>query len=154
GSIFLDEIGDMSTALQTRLLRVLAEGEFYRVGGQLPIRSSVRIIAATHRNLPDRVMQGAFREDLFHRLNVIQIQLPPLRSRAEDIPMLLQHYFGVAAQELGIEVKTLARNALDRLLAYRWPGNVRELVNLCMRLSVLAPGSEIRIEDLPPEFIT
>jgi two-component system nitrogen regulation response regulator GlnG len=154
GTIFLDEIGDMSSTMQTRLLRVLAEGEFYRVGGQMPIQAGARIIAATHRNLTERVKQGAFREDLYHRINVIQIQLPPLRARAEDIPTLLQHYFGIAARELGIEPKTLARNALDRLLAYRWPGNVRELVNLCMRLSVLAPGTEIRLEDLPPEYVT
>jgi two-component system nitrogen regulation response regulator GlnG len=154
GTIFLDEIGDMSPALQTRLLRVLAEGEFYRVGGQVSIQSSARIFAATHRHLPDCVKQGTFREDLYHRLNVIQIQVPPLRARVEDIPHLLQHYFGVAALELGIEPKTLSKNALERLLAYRWPGNVRELVNICMRLSVLAPGSEIRLEDLPPEFVT
>jgi two-component system nitrogen regulation response regulator GlnG len=144
----------MSPTMQTRLLRVLAEGEFYRVGGQQPIRAGARIIAATHRNLTERVKQGAFREDLYHRLNVIQIQLPPLRARSEDIPTLLRHYFNVAAAELGIEPKTLAPNALERLMAYRWAGNVRELVNLCMRLSVLAPGTEIRLEDLPPEYVT
>jgi two-component system nitrogen regulation response regulator GlnG len=154
GTIFLDEIGDMSMAMQTRLLRVIAEGEFYRVGGQAPIVADTRIIAATHRNLAERVKQGSFREDLYHRLNVIQIQIPPLRARPEDIPGLLRHYFGVAAQELGIEAKTLARDATERLLMYRWPGNVRELVNLCMRLSVLAPGNEIRLEDLPPELVT
>jgi two-component system nitrogen regulation response regulator GlnG len=154
GTIFLDEIGDMSTTMQTRLLRVLAEGEFYRVGGQLPIQAGARIIAATHRHLPERVKQGSFREDLYHRLNVIQIQLPPLRARLEDIPTLLQHYFNVAAHELGIESKTLTKSCLERLVAYRWPGNVRELVNLCMRLSVLAPGTEIRLEDLPPEYVT
>lgn len=154
GTIFLDEIGDMSPAMQTRLLRVLAEGEFYRVGGHSPVRATARIVAATHRSLPERVKQGTFREDLFHRLNVIQIHLPPLRGRSEDIPTLLQHYFEISARELGIEPKTLAKNALERLLAYRWPGNVRELVNLCMRLSVLAPATEIRLEDLPPEFVT
>jgi two-component system nitrogen regulation response regulator GlnG len=154
GTVFLDEIGDMSTTMQTRLLRVLAEGEFYRVGGHAPIRARARIIAATHRHLPERVKQGAFREDLFHRLNVIQIQLPPLRARSEDTPVLLEHYLRVAAIELGIEPKTLAKQALERLLAYRWPGNVRELVNLCMRLTVLAPGNEIRLEDLPPELVT
>jgi len=154
GTIFLDEIGDMSTAMQTRLLRVLAEGEFYRVGGQTAIHSDVRIIAATHRNLQDCVKQSLFREDLYHRLNVIRIQLPPLRDRSEDIPGLLHHYLKVAAQELAIEAKTLAKDAAERMLAYRWPGNVRELVNLCMRLSVLAPGNEIQVEDLPSELVT
>jgi two-component system nitrogen regulation response regulator GlnG len=154
GTIFLDEIGDMSTAMQTRLLRVLAEGEFYRVGGQTSIHADVRIIAATHRNLQECVKQGSFREDLYHRLNVIHIHLPPLRERTEDIPGLLQHYFSVAAQQLGIEPKTLAADAAERLLVYTWPGNVRELVNLCMRLSVLAPGNEIRLEDLPAQMVT
>lgn len=151
GTLFLDEIGDMSTPLQTRLLRVLAEGEFYRVGGQTPIRVDVRVIAATHQNLQDRVQRGLFREDLYHRLNVIRIELPPLRSRAEDIPDLLDHYLAVAAVELGVEVKALAADAKEKLSAYTWPGNVRELVNLCRRLSVLAPGSEVRVEDLPTE---
>jgi two-component system, NtrC family, nitrogen regulation response regulator GlnG len=136
------------------LLRILAEGEFCRVGGQLPVRSTARIVAATHRNLREEVGRGTFREDLLHRLVMIQIHVPPLRARADDIPILLQHYFGVAALELGIEPKTLKRNVLERLLAYQWPGNVRELVNLCMRLSVLAPGNEIRLEDLPSEFVT
>ncbi|HEY3732185.1 MAG TPA: nitrogen regulation protein NR(I) [Steroidobacteraceae bacterium] len=153
GSLFLDEIGDMSTSLQTRLLRVLAEGEFYRVGGQTPIRVDVRVIAATHQNLEQRVRQGLFREDLFHRLNVIRIELPPLRARREDVPDLLAHYMRVAAQELGVEPKTLTDDAIARLSAYAWPGNVRELVNLCRRLTVLAPGNEIRIQDLPAEII-
>src|SRR6201996_7153861 len=153
GTLFLDEIGDMSTPLQTRLLRVLAEGEFYRVGGQTPIRVDVRVIAATHQNLQDRVQRGMFREDLYHRLNVIRIELPPLRARSEDIPELLDHYMNVAAHELGVEVKMLAPEAEAKLSAYGWPGNVRELVNLCRRLSVLAPGSEIRVEDLPPEIL-
>jgi two-component system nitrogen regulation response regulator GlnG len=153
GSLFLDEIGDMSTSLQTRLLRVLAEGEFYRVGGQTPIRVDVRVIAATHQNLEDRVRLGLFREDLFHRLNVIRIELPPLRARREDVPDLLEHYMRIAAQELGVEPKTLNQDANDKLCAYAWPGNVRELVNLCRRLTVLAPGNEIRGEDLPPEII-
>jgi len=153
GSLFLDEIGDMSTPLQTRLLRVLAEGEFYRVGGQTPIRVDVRVIAATHQNLQERVSRGLFREDLYHRLNVIRLELPPLRARAEDIPDLLTHYLGVAAHDLGVERKALAREAEAKLAAYGWPGNVRELVNLCRRLSVLAPGSEIRAEDLPPEIL-
>jgi two-component system nitrogen regulation response regulator GlnG len=154
GTIFLDEIGDMSTTMQTRLLRVLAEGEFYRVGGQISTLADARIIAATHRDLQECVKQGSFREDLYHRLNVIHIQLPPLRQRLEDVPGLLRHYFNVAAQQLGVEPKTLAKDAADRLLIYQWPGNVRELVNLCMRLSVLAPGNEIRLEDLPAEMAT
>src|SRR6202050_5709999 len=152
GSLFLDEIGDMSTSLQTRLLRVLAEGEFYRVGGQTPIRVDVRVIAATHQNLQDRVQRGVFREDLYHRLNVIRIELPPLRARSEDIPELLDHYLNVAALELGVEPKALTADAKEKLAAHTWPGNVRELVNLCRRLTVLAPGSEIRLEDLPAEL--
>ncbi len=152
GTLFLDEIGDMSTPLQTRLLRVLAEGEFYRVGGQTPIRVDVRVIAATHQNLQERVAQGAFREDLYHRLNVIRLALPALRERAEDIPLLLRHYLRVAARDLGVEGKTLAPLAEQRLLAYPWPGNVRELVNVCRRLSVLAPGREIGVEDLPADI--
>ncbi|HEX7418130.1 MAG TPA: nitrogen regulation protein NR(I) [Steroidobacteraceae bacterium] len=152
GTLFLDEIGDMSTPLQTRLLRVLAEGEFYRVGGQTPIRVDVRVIAATHQNLEERVARGLFREDLFHRLNVIRIELPPLRARREDIPDLLQHYLRLAARELGVEPKTLALDAAERLAQFDWPGNVRELVNLCRRLTVLAPGTEVRLADLPPEL--
>jgi two-component system nitrogen regulation response regulator GlnG len=152
GSLFLDEIGDMSTSLQTRLLRVLAEGEFYRVGGQTPIRVDVRVIAATHQNLEERVRGSQFREDLFHRLNVIRIELPPLRARHEDVPDLLEHYMRLAAQELGVEPKALTADAREKLSAYAWPGNVRELVNLCRRFTVLAPGNEIRAEDLPPEI--
>lgn len=153
GTLFLDEIGDMPTALQTRLLRVLAEGEFYRVGGQSPVRVDVRVIAATHQDLQDRVARGIFREDLFHRLNVIRIELPPLRARREDVSDLLTHYLRVAAQELGVEAKSLATDAIAVLEAYSWPGNVRELVNLCRRLTVLAPGSEIHAEDLPAEVV-
>ncbi|MGH8227130.1 MAG: nitrogen regulation protein NR(I), partial [Steroidobacteraceae bacterium] len=152
GTLFLDEIGDMSTPLQTRLLRVLAEGEFYRVGGQTPMRVDVRVIAATHQDLEGRVAKGLFREDLYHRLNVIRIELPPLRARAEDIPELLAHYLDAAARELGVEPKALEPQALARLMSHDWPGNVRELVNLCRRLTVLAPGSEIGIEDLPAEL--
>jgi two-component system, NtrC family, nitrogen regulation response regulator GlnG len=152
GTLFLDEIGDMSLPLQTRLLRVLAEGEFYRVGGQTPIHVDVRVIAASNQNLQDRVSRGLFREDLYHRLNVIRIELPPLRARAEDIPALLTHYMVIAAHELGVEPKVLAADALARLTAHEWPGNVRELVNLCRRLSVLAPGSEVHLADLPPEI--
>src|ERR1700758_1002811 len=152
GTLFLDEIGDMSMPLQTRLLRVLAEGEFYRVGGQTPIHVDVRVIAASNQNLQERVARGLFREDLSHRLNVIRIELPPLRARAEDIPALLTHYMLVAAHELGVEAKVLAPDAQARLAAHEWPGNVRELVNLCRRLSVLAPGSEVHLADLPPEM--
>jgi two-component system nitrogen regulation response regulator GlnG len=133
------------------LLRVLAEGEFYRVGGQTPIRVDVRVIAATHQNLEDRVARGLFREDLFHRLNVIRMELPPLRARREDVGDLLEHYLRVAATELGVEAKSLATDARLALQAYGWPGNVRELVNLCRRLTVLAPGAEIHVEDLPTE---
>ncbi len=149
GSLFLDEIGDMSLGLQTRLLRVLAEGEFYRVGGQTPIRVDVRVIAATHQDLEARTRSGKFREDLFHRLDVIRIELPPLRARREDIPDLLQHYLKLAAQELSLSPKSLSAEAGALLAAYSWPGNVRELVNLCRRATALAPGNEIRIADLP-----
>jgi len=152
GTLFLDEIGDMSPQLQTRLLRVLAEGEFYRVGGQVPVRVDVRVIAATHQVLEERVKQHLFREDLLHRLNVIRIEVPPLRSRREDIPELLQHYLDVAALELGVEVKTLSSAALAALSQFDWPGNVRQLVNTCRRLTVTAPGREIAAEDLPTDL--
>jgi two-component system nitrogen regulation response regulator GlnG len=131
----------MSLPLQTRLLRVLAEGEFYRVGGQQPIRVDVRVIAATHQNLEERTRTGQFREDLFHRLNVIRIELPPLRARREDIPDLLRHYLQVAAQELGVEPKTLEARGDRSAGAYDWPGNVRELVNFCRRATVLRPAA-------------
>jgi two-component system nitrogen regulation response regulator GlnG len=153
GSLFLDEIGDMSPPLQTRLLRVLAEGEFYRVGGQSPIRVDVRVIAATHQNLEERSKSGQFRVDLYHRLNVIRIELPPLRERRADIPELLRHYLQVAAQELGVEAKTLTEEAGERLGSYSWPGNVRELVNFCRRATALAPGKEIRFADLPAAIV-
>jgi two-component system nitrogen regulation response regulator GlnG len=152
GTLFLDEIGDMSATLQTRLLRVLAEGEFYRVGGQTPIKVDVRVIAATHQDLEARVVSGAFREDLLHRLNVIRIEIPPLRARREDIPDLLHHYLGVAARELGVEPKTLAAAAEQLLVASDWPGNVRQLVNACRRLTVLAPGREIKVADVPADL--
>jgi two-component system nitrogen regulation response regulator GlnG len=152
GTLFLDEIGDMSKELQTRLLRVLAEGEFYRVGGNTPIRVDVRVIAATHQDLEGRVAQGLFREDLLHRLNVIRILLPPLRSRREDIPELLRHYLTTAARELGVETKTVAADAEARLVAADWTGNVRQLVNVCRRLTVAAPGREIRAEDIPVDI--
>ena len=151
-TLFLDEIGDMPTPLQTRLLRVLAEGEFYRVGGQAPVRVDVRVIAATHQDLDARVRNGQFREDLYHRLNVIRIELPPLRARREDVPDLLAHYLRAAAQELGVDPKALTAGATARLAAWQWPGNVRELVNLCRRLTVLAPGAEIHADDLPAEI--
>jgi two-component system, NtrC family, nitrogen regulation response regulator GlnG len=152
GSLFLDEIGDMSPALQTRLLRVLAEGEFYRVGGQTPVKVDVRVIAATHQDLETRVSSGHFREDLLHRLNVIRIEIPPLRERREDIPELLRHYLSVAGHELGVEAKLLTAPAETALVTFDWPGNVRQLVNACRRLTVTAPGREIRAEDIPPDL--
>ena len=152
GTLFLDEIGDMSAALQTRLLRVLAEGEFYRVGGNTPISVDVRVIAATHQDLAARVARGLFREDLLHRLNVIRIEVPPLRSRREDIPGLLAHYLAAAAAELGVEPKTLRPEAEARLTAFDWPGNVRQLVNAARRLTVTAPGREIGLADIPGDL--
>ena len=152
GTLFLDEIGDMSPDLQTRLLRVLAEGEFYRVGGQLPIHVDVRVIAATNQDLRDAVRYGRFREDLFHRLNVIHIETPPLRDRREDIPLLISHYLNEAAKELGVDKKQLTSNAADLLQRFDWPGNVRQLVNACRRLTVTAPGNEIRAEDIPDDL--
>lgn len=152
GTLFLDEIGDMSAALQTRLLRVLAEGEFYRVGGQTPIRVDVRVIAATNQDLEAAVESGRFREDLLHRLNVIRIITPPLRERPEDVPLLLDYYLREAARELSVETKRIAPDAVSRLCAFNWPGNVRQLVNACRRLMVTATGTEIRLEDIPAEF--
>jgi two-component system nitrogen regulation response regulator GlnG len=152
GTLFLDEIGDMSPQLQTRLLRVLAEGEFYRVGGQTPVRVDVRVIAATHQDLEARVKQGLFREDLLHRLNVIRIEVPPLRSRREDIPELINHYLNEAATELGVEPKVLTAEAEAALANFDWPGNVRQIVNTCRRLTVSAPGREIKAEDIPTDL--
>jgi two-component system nitrogen regulation response regulator GlnG len=152
GTLFLDEIGDMSPALQTRLLRVLAEGEFYRVGGQLPVRVDVRVIAATHQDLEARVAGGQFREDLLHRLNVIRIDVPPLRQRREDVPELLRHYLDVAALELGVAPKSLTEEAQAALIAFHWPGNVRQLVNACRRLTVVAAGREITRADIPTDL--
>jgi two-component system, NtrC family, nitrogen regulation response regulator GlnG len=152
GTLFLDEIGDMSPQLQTRLLRVLAEGEFYRVGGQIPVRVDVRVIAATHQDLEERVRQGLFREDLLHRLNVIRIEVPPLRSRREDIPELLMHYLSAAATELSAEPKALTPEAASALSNFDWPGNVRQLVNACRRLTATAPGREIKVEDIPADL--
>jgi len=152
GTLFLDEIGDMSAALQTRLLRVLAEGEFFRVGGQVPIEVDVRVIAATHQDLARAVDEGRFREDLYHRLNVMRVEVPPLRRRREDIVDLARFYLDLAAAELGVAAKALSDGAATHFLTYNWPGNVRELVNLCRRLTVTAAGREIVVQDLPPEF--
>ncbi len=152
GTLFLDEIGDMPAELQTRLLRVLSDGEFYRVGGVAPIRVDVRIIAATHQNLEDLVRQGRFREDLFHRLNVIRIHLPALRDRREDIPLLMRHFLAQAAQELGCEAKLLTPSAVEQLKRLDWPGNVRQLENTARWVTVMASGKDIHAEDLPPEL--
>ncbi len=152
GTLFLDEIGDMPPELQTRLLRVLADGEFYRVGGHLPIRVDVRIIAATHQDLEARVRDGSFREDLYHRLNVIRVHVPALRDRREDIASLLLHFLSAAAEELGAGTKNLAADVERYLTAMAWPGNVRQLENLCRWLTVMASGNEIQLADLPPEL--
>jgi len=152
GTLFLDEIGDMSPALQTRLLRVLAESEFYRVGGQTPIKVDVRVIAATNQDLARAVKESRFREDLFHRLNVIRIITPPLRQRREDIPLLLGHYLAEAADEIGTPAKAIDSEALDALQNYGWPGNVRQLVNASRRLTVTAPGGIITAQDIPDDL--
>ena len=152
GTLFLDEIGDMSVDLQRRLLRVLAEGEFFRVGGQNPIHVDVRIIAATNQDLNTAVTDGHFREDLYHRLNVMRINTPPLRDRRDDIPLLLSHYLATCSGEFGVEPKILTRAAQERLQSFSWPGNVRQLVNATRRMLVTAPGNEIREEDIPEEF--
>ncbi len=152
GTLFLDEIGDMSTALQTRLLRVLAESEFYRVGGQTPIKVNVRVIAATNQDLARAVKEARFREDLYHRLNVIRINTPPLRQRREDIPLLLGHYLAEAAEELGTPAKAIDAEALEALQDFNWPGNVRQLVNASRRLTVTAPGGVISAQDIPEDL--
>ncbi len=152
GTLFLDEIGDMPAELQTRLLRVLADGEFFRVGGREAVRVNVRVIAATHQLLEKRVEAGDFREDLFHRLNVIRLHIPPLRDRSEDIPALARHFLESAARELGVDAKTLTPEAAARIEAYAWPGNVRQLENICRRVTVMAPAREIHPEDLPEEI--
>ncbi|MGC9457097.1 MAG: nitrogen regulation protein NR(I) [Halothiobacillaceae bacterium] len=152
GTLFLDEIGDMPFDLQTRLLRVLADGQFYRVGGHIPIRADVRVIAATHQNLEERVRQGLFREDLFHRLNVIRLHLPSLRERREDIPALLAHFLERAAVELGVPAKALTPEVSAYLSGLEWPGNVRQLENTCRWLTVMAPGKEVVMDDLPTEL--
>ncbi len=152
GTLFLDEIGDMPSDLQTRLLRVLSDGQFYRVGGHQPIKTNVRIIAATHQDLEVRVKNGLFREDLFHRLNVIRLRLPALRERREDVPLLAKHFLAKSARELGVEAKRMADGALKYLVSLDWPGNVRQLENLCHWLTVMAPGVNVDVSDLPPEI--
>ena len=152
GTLFLDEIGDMPPDLQTRLLRVLSDGQFYRVGGHQPIKANVRIIAATHQDLEQRVKSGLFREDLFHRLNVIRLRLPPLRERRDDIPLLARHFLQKSARELGVEPKKLSEAAMRYLSSLELPGNVRQLENLCHWLTVMAPGVNIDVNDLPPEI--
>jgi two-component system, NtrC family, nitrogen regulation response regulator GlnG len=152
GTLFLDEIGDMPPDLQTRLLRVLSDGHFYRVGGHQPIKANVRIIAATHQDLDQRVKSGLFREDLFHRLNVIRIRLPALRERREDIPLLAKYFLNKSAKDLNVEAKRMTDAAVKYLISHDFPGNVRQLENLCHWLTVMAPGVNIDIQDLPPEF--
>ena len=152
GSLFLDEIGDMPLDTQTRLLRVLSDGEFYRVGGHVPVKVDVRIIAATHQNLERLVAEGKFREDLYHRLNVIRVHIPRLRDRREDIPMLAQHFLARAAKELNVEPKVLRLETSSFLQQLAWPGNVRQLENTCRWLTVMASGREIVPSDLPPEL--
>ncbi len=152
GTLFLDEIGDMPADLQTRLLRVLCDGQFYRIGGHQPVKVNVRIIAATHQDLEERVKQGLFREDLFHRLNVIRLRLPPLRERREDIPLLVKHFLQQSAQELGMDTKIPSAAALRYLSNLGWSGNVRQLENVCHWLTVMAPGQNIDVADLPPEI--
>ena len=152
GTLFLDEIGDMPFDLQTRLLRVLSDGQYYRVGGHNPMRSNVRVIAATHQNLEDRVRLGAFREDLFHRLNVIRLRLPALRERNEDVPALTRFFLQKSAKELGVEAKRITDAALARLTRFDFPGNVRQLENICHWLTVMAPSQMIEAKDLPPEL--
>ena len=152
GTLFLDEIGDMPADLQTRLLRVLSDGQFYRVGGHQPIKVNVRVIAATHQDLEERVKLGLFREDLFHRLNVIRLRLPALRERREDIPLLTKHFLAHSALALGVEAKQLSPAALKYLTAVNWSGNVRQLENVCHWLTVMAPGQNVDVADLPPEL--
>ena len=152
GTLFLDEIGDMPSELQTRLLRVLSDGHYYRVGGHSPIKASVRVIAATHQNLETRVKEGLFREDLFHRLNVIRIRIPALRERREDIPLLTRHFMQKSARELGVEAKRLSDAVMANLRGLDFQGNVRQLENLCHWLTVMAPGQLVEIGDLPAEL--
>jgi len=151
GTLFLDEIGDMPSDLQVRLLRVLSDGEYYRVGGHAPLKANVRIIAATHQNLEERVRQGLFREDLMHRLNVVRLRLPPLRERAEDIAPLARQFLQKSARELSVDPKLLTEAALKALSTFAFPGNVRQLENICHWLTVMAPGQKVDVGDLPPE---
>jgi two-component system nitrogen regulation response regulator GlnG len=153
GTLFLDEIGDMPFDLQTRLLRVLSDGQFYRVGGHSAVKAHVRVVAATHQNLEQRVKDGAFREDLFHRLNVIRLRLPALRERREDIAMLTRHFLQVSARQLGVDPKRISDAALARLEGFAFPGNVRQLENICHWLTVMAPAQVISVQDLPPEVL-
>src|SRR5437764_4453336 len=153
GTLFLDEIGDMPFDLQTRLLRVLSDGQFYRVGGHNPLRSNVRVIAATHQDLEQRVKLGAFRDDLFHRLNVIRLRLPALRERREDVPALARFFLQKSAKELGVEAKRITEQALARLVRFDFPGNVRQLENICHWLTVMAPAQVVEAKDLPPELL-
>ncbi len=152
GTLFLDEIGDMPAELQTRLLRVLSDGTYYRVGGHQQMKANVRIIAATHQDLERRVAEGTFREDLYHRLNVIRLRLPSLRERAEDIPLLARHFLSASAKQLGVEPKRFSEPALQQLAQLKFPGNVRQLENLCHWLTVMAPGQVVDVPDLPAEF--
>jgi two-component system nitrogen regulation response regulator GlnG len=152
GTLFLDEIGDMPFDLQTRLLRVLSDGHFYRVGGHQPLKANVRVIAATHQNLEQRVREGLFREDLFHRLNVIRLRLPSLRERREDIPLLTRHFLAQSAKQLGVEVKRMSDAAMQFLSGLELPGNVRQLENLCNWITVMAPGQTVEIKDLPHDL--
>jgi two-component system nitrogen regulation response regulator GlnG len=153
GTLFLDEIGDMPFDLQTRLLRVLSDGHFYRVGGHQPLRANVRVIAATHQNLEQRVREGLFREDLYHRLNVIRLRLPSLRERREDIPILTRYFLSQSAKQLGVEVKRMSESAMHFLSGLDLPGNVRQLENLCNWITVMAPGQTVEIKDLPQDLI-
>jgi two-component system nitrogen regulation response regulator GlnG len=153
GTLFLDEIGDMPAELQTRLLRVLADGQFYRVGGHTPIKVNVRVIAATHQDLEVRVREGLFREDLFHRLNVIRLRLPALRERREDIPLLVRHFMQKSARELGMEAKGVSDSAMKTLVSLSWSGNVRQLENVCHYLTVMAPGQVVEVGDLPADLM-
>ncbi|MDB5762931.1 MAG: ntrC [Herminiimonas sp.] len=152
GTLFLDEIGDMPFDLQTRLLRVLSDGHFYRVGGHQPLKANVRVIAATHQNLEQRVKEGLFREDLYHRLNVIRLRLPSLRERREDIPILTRYFLAQSAKQLGVEAKRMSDNALQFLSSLDLPGNVRQLENLCNWITVMAPGQAVEVKDLPQEL--
>ncbi len=152
GTLFLDEIGDMPFDLQTRLLRVLSDGHFYRVGGHQPLKANVRVIAATHQNLEQRVREGLFREDLYHRLNVIRLRLPSLRERREDIPLLARYFLAQSARQLGVEAKRMSDQAMQFLASLDLPGNVRQLENLCNWITVMAPGQTVEIKDLPPEL--